>query len=315
MPPPLHIVTGALGYSGQYIAKRLLAKGCRVRTLTNSPQRENPLHSQIEVHPFNFENPAALTESLRGAEVLYNTYWVRFNHKNFTFKEAVKNTQTLFAAAQAAGIHRIIHVSITNPDPSNQPSELEYFAGKGVLEKSLQDSGLSHAILRPTVLFGMEDILVNNIAWILRHFPIFAVPGSGDYKLQPIFVDDLAAIAVDQAARSDNVIINCAGPEEFTYRLLILSIGAIIDKPRPILLLPPSLVYGLSKLLNPFLHDILITRDEIRGLMQNRLYVKTPPPPLATTKLTQWAATNKTWLGAHYASELARRENRVKAYV
>ena len=168
MGQALHVVTGAFGYSGQYIARRLLAAGHRVRTLTRSVERENPLRARVEVRGLDFDDPGKLAESLRGAEVLYNTYWVRFNHRTFTFRDALRNTQALFGAAQAAGVRRVVHVSITNPDLAERPSRLEYFRYKGVLEKNLVDSGLSYAILRPAVLFGMEDILVNNMAWILR---------------------------------------------------------------------------------------------------------------------------------------------------
>ena len=111
----LHVVTGAFGYSGQYIARRLLDAGQRVRTLTNSPQRENPFGGKVEVRPYNFDDPSALVNSLRGAAVLYNTYWVRFDHIDFTHSQAVQNTLTLFNAAKEAGIKRVVHVSITNP--------------------------------------------------------------------------------------------------------------------------------------------------------------------------------------------------------
>jgi len=70
----LHVVTGAFGYSGKYITTRLLDAGVRVRTLTNSLQRANPFGDKVEAHPFNFDQPPALIESLRGASVLYNTY-------------------------------------------------------------------------------------------------------------------------------------------------------------------------------------------------------------------------------------------------
>ncbi|MBM4087782.1 MAG: SDR family oxidoreductase, partial [Planctomycetes bacterium] len=76
----LHVVTGAFGYSGKYIAARLLAAGHRVRTLTNSPNRANPFGGQVEVHPFHFDDLGKLVDSLRGASVFYNTYWVRFNY-------------------------------------------------------------------------------------------------------------------------------------------------------------------------------------------------------------------------------------------
>jgi NADH dehydrogenase len=314
MTQALHVVTGAFGYSGQCIAKRLLAAGHRVRTLTNSSQRQNPLHDRLEIFPFHFDDPARLAESLRGAEVLYNTYWVRFNNRTFTFQDAVRNTQALFAAACAAGVRRVVHVSITNPDPVDRPSGLEYFRGKGVLEKALVDSGLSYAILRPAVLFGMEDILVNNIAWMLRHFPFVGVFGDGRYRLQPIFVDDLAALAVDQGARAEDAVVQAIGPETFTYRELLEAMGAIIGKRRRILSVSPAVGHALGWGMSLLMRDVMITRDEIRGLMENRLFVDAPAPALAVTKLTEWAQANRDWLGVRYASELARRRDRRSGY-
>jgi uncharacterized protein YbjT (DUF2867 family) len=168
----IHAVTGAFGYSGKYMAKRLLSKGHRVITLTNSLYRANPFGGRVEAHPFNFNKPERLTESLKGVSVLYNTYWVRFNHKMFTQADALRNTITMFNAAVEAGVERIVHVSITNP---SENSHLEYFSGKARLEKELEETGLSYAILRPAVLFGKEDILINNIAWVLRRLPVFGV--------------------------------------------------------------------------------------------------------------------------------------------
>jgi uncharacterized protein YbjT (DUF2867 family) len=173
-------VTGAFGYSGRYIAKRLLEAGHRVITLTNSFRRENPFNGQVQAFPFHFDQPVRLRESLRGVDVLINTYWVRFDHQHFNHAEAVANTKVLFQAAKEAGVRRIVHVSITNPDLN---SDLPYFRGKAELELALQTLGVSHCILRPTVLFGKEGVLVNNIAWALRHLPVCGVFGAGDYKL------------------------------------------------------------------------------------------------------------------------------------
>ena len=212
MKQTLHAVTGAFGYSGKYIAKRLLDCGDEVITLTNSLHRSNPFGGRVKAYAFNFNEPEALARSLRGVSVLYNTYWVRFNHKMFQHADAVKNTLTLFQAAQAAGVERIVHVSITNP---SEDSALEYFSGKAKLEKALIDSGISYAILRPTVLFGKEDILINNIAWALRRLWVIGVFGKGEYRLQPIYVDDLALLAVEQGTKRENVIVNATGPETF----------------------------------------------------------------------------------------------------
>ncbi len=213
-----HAVTGAFGFSGKYIARRLLDSGYRVVTLTNSPDRPNSFGGKVEARPFNFDDPARMAESLKDVEVLYNTYWVRFNHSFFNHSDAVKNTLALFEAARLAGVSRIVHVSIANPDES---SPLEYYSGKGTLEKTLVNSGIPHSIVRPAVLFGKEDILINNIAWTLRKFPVFGIFGDGQYHICPIYVDDLAAIMVREGGQSGNNIVEALGPEDFTYRKLV----------------------------------------------------------------------------------------------
>jgi len=309
MNQELHVVTGAFGYSGRYITTRLFAAGHRVRTLTNSPQRANPFGDKVEARPFYFDQPARLTESLRGAAVLYNTYWVRFTHGDFSHAGAVENTLKLFAAAKAAGVDRIVHVSITNP---YEDSPLPYFAGKARLERALRESGIPYSILRPAVLFGKEDILINNIAWCLRRFPFFAVFGDGQYRLQPIYVDDLARLAVEQGRAAGNQLIDAIGPEAFTYRELVRQIGQIIGKPRPIISAPPALGFAAGWLMGKFTGDVVITREEIAGLMQGLLC--TNSPPAGHMRLTDWASKNASTLGVHYANELARRRNRLAAY-
>ena len=307
--PNLHAVTGAFGYSGRYIAARLLERGRKVITLTNSLSRPNPFGDQVRAFPLAFDAPEQLRKTLRGVEVLYNTYWVRFNHRDFTHAQAVPNTLTLFEAARAAGVRRVVHVSITNPA---EDSPLEYFAGKARLERALRESGLSHAILRPTVLFGREDILINNIAWALRRFPFFALFGDGSYRLQPIHVDDLAELAVTEGDKVENAVINGIGPETFTYRELVEAVGRAIGRPRPIVGVAPGLGYALGRIIGWFMRDQFITREEIRGLMDGLLCVDTPP--VGRTRLTDWMRANARTLGCRYASELGRRSDRARPY-
>jgi NADH dehydrogenase len=302
-------VTGAFGYSGRYIANRLLGAGHHVMTVTDSVNRANPFGDKVRAVPFQFDQPDRLRESLKGVEVLINTYWVRFNHGLFSHPEAVTNTKLLFRAAKEAGVRRIVHVSITNPD-ANSP--LSYFRGKAELEAALQALGVSYCILRPAVLFGKEDVLINNIAWSLRHLPVFAVFGAGDYRMQPIYVDDLAAAAVEKAAESRNEIVNAIGPETFTYRELAAAIRRALGLKRLIIGVPPWLGYLGCRAVGLFVHDLVITRDEIRGLMEGRLCVDAPP--LGTTKLTAWLDQHKDSLGRRYTNELARRVDRVAEY-
>lgn len=305
----IHVVTGAFGYSGKYIAKQLLDEGYQVRTLTDSVNRINPFGNRIKAYPFNFDNPERLVESLKGASVLYNTYWVRFNYAEFRQSIAVTNTIKLFNAAKRSGVKRIVHISITNP---SEDSHLEYFRGKARLERALIESGISYAILRPALLFGKEDILINNIAWMLRRFPVFGVFGDGNYKLRPIYVDDLARLSVKEGKKKENRIIDAVGPETFTYLYLVREIGRIIGKERRFIFIPDTVGYFLGWIIGKVLGDIIITRDEIEGLKTNLLY--TDSPAAGSTRLTDWARENSSVLGLHYASELARRRNRIESY-
>jgi uncharacterized protein YbjT (DUF2867 family) len=302
-------VTGAFGYSGRYIAKRLLESGHEVITLTNSIHRPNPFGEKVTAFPFHFEEPRRLQDSLRGVHTLVNTYWVRFDHRLFTHGQAVANTKVLFSAAREAGVQRIVHVSITNPD---RTSDLPYFRGKAELESSLKGLGVSYCILRPTVLFGKEDVLINNIAWALRHLPVVGVFGAGDYKLQPIYVDDLARAAAERVSADRDEVLDAIGPETFTYRELVARVGSAIGVKRPIVSVSPGLGYWSCRLVGLFVRDVVITREEIRGLMEGRLYVDAPP--LGATKLTEWMDRHRDTLGRHYTSELARRADRASEY-
>jgi uncharacterized protein YbjT (DUF2867 family) len=298
----LHVVTGAFGYSGRHIAQRLLGEGKRVRTLTGHPERPNPFGERVAAHPFNFDEPGALVESLRGADVLYNTYWIRFPRGDMTFERAIENTMVLLRAAQEAGVRRIVHLSVTNPSTD---SPWPYFRGKAVVEDAIRASGISYAILRPALLFGGDDVLINNIAWMLRHLPVFAVFGDGKYKLQPIHVDDLAKLAVDLGAREDNVVTDAIGPETFAFGDLVRTIKRAIGSRALIVHTPVWPVMLLTKLIGYATGDVVLTRDEVEGLMRGML--ATDSPPSGKTRLTDWLRENADTIGRRYGSELRRR--------
>lgn len=297
----LMVVTGAFGFSGKYITRRLLAQGFRVRTLTAHPNRTHEFGSAVEVAPLNFENRAELVANLRGADCLFNTYWVRFNHGDATFARAVANTKILIEAARETRIRKIVHVSITKP---SLDSDLPYFRGKAELESFIRKSVLKYAILRPTVIFGREDILINNIAWFLRSFPIFVIPGSGGYRLQPIFVEDLAALAVAEGQKESNSTLDAVGPEILTFDELVERIATAIQSRARRIHLPPGGALVASSVLGLILRDKVLTREEIKGLMAGLLV--SSAAPTGTTRFTDWLAQNAQSLGREYSSEFAR---------
>ena len=295
----LAVVTGAFGFSGRYITRALIEDGWKVRTLTSHPDRPNEFGNGVEVYPLNFGNPLQLTESLRGADVLYNTYWIRFARGHTTFEKAVENSRKLIKAAKDAGVRRIVHVSITNP---SDDSPLPYFRGKALVERTITESGLSYAILRPAVIFGNEGILINNIAWFLRHLPAFIVPGSGRYKLQPVFVEDLAALAVESGAKTENAIVNATGPEAFEFGELVRLIREVVHSRTLIAHLPPSLALMACRMLGIAVRDVVLTPDEITGLMENLLLPD--EPSTCPTRLRDWLRANTDTIGRNYLSEL-----------
>lgn len=294
------IVTGAFGFSGQQIAKKLLQRGEPVRTLTNHPQPESPLYRSVQVHPLNFSNPAELTRSMLGAGVLYNTYWVRFSYGEITLEGAVRNTKTLIQAAEAAGVKRIVHVSITNPAIH---SSLPYFRGKAEVELAIRQSSLSYAILRPAVLFGDGGILINNIAFLLRHSPLFAIPGDGAYRIQPIFVDDLAELAVAGGIRKDSFVMDAVGPETYTYKELVKMVRSAVGSKSLIVRVRPATLRYAAKALGTMLRDVLLTDDEIEGLMDGLLVSN--QAPAGRTSLRDWVQSHSRTIGRTYASELS----------
>ncbi len=295
------VVTGAFGFSGQQIAKRLLVRGEKVRTLTNHPQPESPLFPLVQPCPLDFSNLNQLKESLAGASVLYNTYWVRFAYGDINHERAVHNTKLLIRAAEEAGVRRIVHVSITNP---SLDSHLPYFKGKAELEQVIQSSSLSYAILRPAVIFGKGDILINNIAFMLKHFPIFAVPGKGEYRIQPIFVDDLAELAVESGHQSDCYIVDAVGRETYTYEELVMMIRSAIGSRSLLVHLPPAFIQVAAGVLGAILKDVVLTGDEIKGLMADLLV--SHQAPTGRTSLGEWIKSYAGTIGNAYASELCR---------
>lgn len=301
-------MTGAFGYTGRWIAHQLLDEGKRVRTLTNAVGRDDPFDGQVEVHPLDFQNREALVESLRGADVLYNTYWVRYNHhsKQFDHEIATDNCRLIFEAAKEAGVRRVVFFSVAHPE---QAPKWSYFRGKVITEKTLRDCGISHAIVRPTVLFGgSRNVLVNNIAWMLRYIPVFGLFGWGNYSIQPIHVRDVARIAIELGARDDDITRDVAGPETFIYKDFIKLIARSMGVRRLLVPMPAIVAWLAGRMMGLFLRDMIITRAEIRGLMQG--LVASEEEPLGEISFSEWVAEKGPELGRHYHNDLEEREYR-----
>jgi len=300
-PRERHVVTGAFGFTGRAIARRLLAAGKQVSTLVHDPARPNPFGDQVAAVPYRFDDPTALARSLEGASVLYNTYWVRFPRSRVTFDTAIAHTIMLLRACEVAKVPRIVHLSVTN---ASEASPLPYFRGKGVVERAIRESSLSYAILRPSVIFGTGDILINNIAWFLRRAPVFPIMGDGQYRLQAVDVEDVAEVAVRAAERTENIVTDVVEPETFTFDAFVRLIGDRVRSRARIVTMPAAAVWLLLAPAGLFVHDVILTRDEIAGLMANLLVTR--GTPVGRRSFRDWLDEHAPDLGRRYASELNR---------
>ena len=303
--PQIDVVTGAFGYTGRYITAQLLESGARVKTLTGHPDRPSPFGDRVAVAAFDFEDRRKLAEHMRGATTLYNTYWVRFPRGEVTFERAIVNTEILIEAARDAGVHRIVHVSITNPSAE---SPFPYFRGKARVEESIRRSGLDFVIVRPTVVFGREDILINNIAYILRRAPVFAIPGSGSYRVRPVSVEDVADICVRAGRDGTDEVIDAVGPDTFTFEELVRLIAHTIGRRRLFVHVPSAVALSAASVIGGIVGDVVVTREELEGLMAE--LVTTEGPATGTRRLTEWLAHNAAIVGRRYASEVGRHYRR-----
>jgi NADH dehydrogenase len=296
----MDVVTGAFSFTGRYVAARLLELGREVRTLTRHPQSASPFGARVEAFPLDFDL-GTLTERLRGADTLYNTYWIRSPRGTVTFERVLNNTATLLTAAREAGVRRVVQLSVSNASAS---STLPYFRAKALAEEALSSSGLSYAIVRPTLVFAREDVLVNNIAWLLRRMPLFVIPGSGDYTFQPVAVQDVAELAVAAGLGTKPTVLDAAGPDIFSFEQLVRLVREAVGSRAAIVHASPRLAVVLSAVTGRILRDVLVTRGELAGLMQGLLTSKAAPT--GTRRFADWLGENADSVGQSYVSERLR---------
>jgi NADH dehydrogenase len=260
----------------------------------------------VQAFAYNFDRPDELRRSLAGAATLINTYWVRFPRGGTTFTTAVENSRILIRAAAEAGVRRIVQVSIAHP---SLESPLGYYRGKAQAEQAVKESGLSYAILRPTVIFGAEDILINNIAWFVRRFPVFAIPGDGRYGVRPIYVEDMARLLADAVEQEGNTVRDAVGPETYSFEELVKLVAGTVGRRIGLVHVPTKLAYVGTAVTGWLVRDVVLTWEEYRGLMGGLL--ASEAPAAGQTRLSEWLVHNKDRVGRKYASEVERHYGRI----
>lgn len=294
-------VTGAFGFTGRHIAERLLGLGREVVTLSRRSGDGDPLAARVTIRRLDFGQRSALPGALAGVDTLYNTYWMRFPRRGRTFESLVGESRELFEAAERAGVRRIVHISVVN---ARSDAPTPYVRAKAAVEAAVRASSLEWAIVRPTLTFGPDDILVNNLAWALRRLPVYGMPGFGRYRLQPVHVEDVARICVEAANEPSGVTVDAAGPETLTYRELVDLVRSVVGSRSMVLPMPRTAVLGAASVLGLLVRDQVLTRDEVEELTSSLL--TSTEPVRGRIRLSDWVAANAERLGRRWASEIAR---------
>jgi uncharacterized protein YbjT (DUF2867 family) len=296
------LITGASGFIGGAIAARLVDRA-EVRGLTSHPAR-NRFGARVRSFAYDFDDPARMAAAFRGVDVFVNSYYVRFNYGGLTFEDAVARSRVLVGHARAAGVRRIVHVSVSN---ARESSDLPYYANKARIERIVADAGIDYTILRPALVVGPGDILINNIAYFLRRLPVFTIFGDGAYRVQPIALDafaDVALEAIDGAHR--NATIAVAGPADWTFLAMVDAVRRAVGSRALIVRAPAAAALAGLRIAGALLRDVVLTADEVKGLTREYLY--STDPVRRGQDFAEWLAAPAVAaaLGARYESELAR---------
>jgi uncharacterized protein YbjT (DUF2867 family) len=294
-------LTGAFSYTGRYIGQELLRRKISFQSLTNHPRPSVFPSASIPVAPLQFQDAPSLIATLRKSTILVNTYWIRYPAKGISHETAVQNIEFLVQCAKQAGIHKIIHISVSNP---SKDSQLSYYKGKAEAEEIIQQSGIPFTILRPTLVFGKEDVLLHNIAWLLRYFPFFVFPSPSTCFIQPIFAEEVGCFAVESIHSYPNQTMDLAGPEVVSMKEMVQKIGRATGYTRPIYSTSLGITMAAVRILNTILHDRIITEEEILGL-QNNLLVSSQPP-LGKISFSDWLVQEGSSLCSHYINDYKR---------
>jgi uncharacterized protein YbjT (DUF2867 family) len=299
----IDLVTGAFGFTGSRIAERLLEQGREVRTLTRRKAGSHPLSARLRAEAPRFDDPTALRHQLDGVERLFVTYWMRFPRGGATWQAMVDNISRLVEAARDAGVSRIVYVSVSN---AAADSSTAYFRAKAAAEQKVRAGGAPYAIVRPTLLYGEGDILLNNMAWSLRRLPVFGIPGDGGYRVQPVHVDDVAELCLELADSAAEVETDACGPEVFTFNDLVRTVGAAVGSRARLVHLPVPVVLATTTVIGWLVRDVVLTGDEIRELMESLLVSRQADVQPRPTRLSDWVVQRGETLGRRYSSELGR---------
>ncbi len=265
-------VLGSSGFIGTHLTLFLLQMGYRLNLLHHraDPDYVSP-RGQIESFQGSINDKDAMKRCFEGCSGVYHLVGIIAETRTSTFQRTVaEGTRALVDAAKEAGVKKIFYLSALG---TSEDAETEYFRTKHEAERAVIESGLDYTIFRPSVVYGVRDKSLNMIASMVRHSPIIPVIGDGKYRMQPVYVEELAAIMA-HASRldvTDGKIYEVGGPEQLTYMEILDIIKRVLGRKRLTVHIPVSWVNAAAAVMEKIFKPAPVTRDQIRMLRKESI--------------------------------------------
>ena len=276
------LITGATGYIGQHVVRRLVAQGEHPRCLVRTPQKATRLFpgAELEIVRGDTTDPASLVAAVREVDTIVHAAFITADRKegpgNRYAETNVQGTANLIKAAQEAHVGRIIEISGLGTKPAKPGS---YMQGRYLAEKQLKESTLDWTIIQPSVLFGKDAPFLKGLSDLIRSSPVVPLIGGGKIMFQPIYVEDVASVVLwvlAEPERSSRQTFTIGGPAYYSFTQIIDALLHSMHKARLKVPAPRPLV-GLGA-----------------ALMEAVL----PTPPLTKAAMALFAFDNTTDLNS-----------------
>lgn len=266
---PLILLTGATGFVGGYVARRLVSQGARLRCLvrqTSIATGDRLAALGVELALGDVTDPDSLARAVKGVEAVIHLVAVIVERGQATFQRVnYQGTLNLLAACQGAQVRRFLHMSNIGVGPE---ASFPFMHSKWRAEEEVRRSGLDWTVFRSSIMFGAGDEFVTKLAGMVRKAPLAPIIGSGGTRFQPIWVEDTARCLALALEKADTVgrVIPIGGPEHLTYEEIIDLIIEALGVRKPKVHIPVALMMPVAAIMAALQTRPLITPGQLSQL-------------------------------------------------
>jgi NADH dehydrogenase len=287
-------VFGGSGFVGRAIVRALAQEGYQVRVACRRIELAERIKTagdvgQITLMRTNLRVPASVAAATAGSQAVVNASGIAFQRGRQKYQSVhVDGSRTIAEAAKAAGVQRLVHMSGIGADQRNSTNK--YVRSKVDAEDAIVAGFADATILRPSVIFGPEDVMFNRIGQIAAKAPFVPVAGDGSAKVQPVFVGDVgsAVVAVLQRPETAKTVFELGGPRVYTYREIAALVLREIDRHKRIVGIPAGLM-KVAGFFAEFLPVPPLTHDQV-GLLVTDNVARPGAPGLTALGIDPTAA-------------------------